>query len=165
MANLDRPQGFRPHGEPLRLTKYQAGSAVYPGDLVKMASDGYVDSCSAGDLVLGVCMSYASAEGDEIVVADHPDQIIVGQVAASEINEQTDLFNTADILATAGNSTYRVSRQEVDGSTQSASATAQLRIIGIVEKSNNALGANVEVICRINEHFFGPAQANSAIGV
>jgi hypothetical protein len=165
VANNDCPRGFACFGKVLRSSPYKAGSAVYPGDLVKMASDGYVDACSAGDLVLGVCLSYAAAEGDAISVADDPNQLIIGQVAASEIDAQGDLFNTADIVATAGNSTYKMSRQEVDGSSQSGSATAQLRILRIMPRPNNALGANVEVVCAINEHFFGAAQANSAIGV
>ena len=165
MANYDHPKGFEPFGQLLRVNIYEAGSACYPGDLVTLASDGQVDPASAGSLILGVCLSYASAAGESIAVADHPAQQIVGQVAASEIDAQTDIGNCADILATAGNSTYKASRQEVDGSTQSGSATAQLRILGIENKSNNVLGEFVDVVCAINEHQFGPAQANAGVGV
>lgn len=165
MANLDRPRGFECKGKPLRVNAYESGSACYPGDLVNLASDGQVDPAAAGGLILGVCLSYASGAGVEILVADHPDQLIVGQVAASEVDAQTDVGNTVDILATAGNSSYRASRQEVDGSSLSGSATAQLRILGISGRPNNALGEFVEVVCAINEHQFGPAQANAGVGV
>lgn len=165
MANLDTPKGFEPFGQLLRVNIYEAGSACYPGDLVTLASDGQVDPATAGSIILGLCLTYASAAGEAIAVADHPAQQIVGQVAESEIDAQTDIGNCCDILATAGNSTYKASRQEVDGSTQSGSATAQLRLLGIENKPGNALGQYVDVVCAINEHQFGAAQANSAVGV
>jgi hypothetical protein len=165
MANLDRPCGFECKNGPLRIGKYEAGSAVYPGSLVNIASDGQVDEAAAGGLILGVAMNYAAAAGDELLVADHPDQIIIAQLAASEIDVQSDIPGCADILATAGNSTYRLSRQEVDGSTLSNSATAQLRLLRIAGRVNNAFGANVLVECAINEHQLGPAQANAGVGV
>lgn len=165
MANLDRPKGFECKGVPLRANRYQSGSACYPGDLVTLASDGQVDPATAGSLVLGVCLSYASAASLDILVADHPDQLINGQVAASEINAQTDLGNTMDILATAGSSAYKISRQEVDASTQSASATAQLRLLEVEPQVGNAFGEFVDCTFAINEHQFGPAQANAGVGV
>lgn len=152
MANLDMPKGFECKGEPLRVNKYEAGSACYPGDLVTLANDGQVDPCAAGTIVLGVCMTYASAAGQAVMVADHPQQLIIGQVAASEVDNQTDIGNVADIVATAGNSTYKVSRHEVDGSTLAGGSSAQLQILGIVDSPNNALGQYVDVICKINEH-------------
>lgn len=165
MANVDRPRGFECKGKPLRVNAYESGSACYPGDLVTLASDGQVDPATAGSLVLGVCLSYCSASGQECLVADHPDQLIVGQVAAGQIDAQTDLGNCADITATAGNSTYKMSRQVVDGSSQSGSATAQLRILDYTRRAKNDLGSYVEVVCAINEHQFGPAQANAGVGV
>ena len=165
MANLDRPRGFECKGAPLRANVYESGSACYPGDLVNLAADGQVDPAVAGGLILGVCLSYASASGQKILVADHPDQLIVGQVAAAEVDVQGDVNSTCDILATAGSSTYLLSRHEVDGSTLSTSATAQLRVLALSPAVNNAFGANCEVVCAINEHQFGPAQANAGVGV
>ena len=164
MANLDKPCGFDCKNGPLRIGKYEAGSTVYPGSLVTIASDGQVDEATAGSLILGVAMNKA-AVGEELLVADHPDQIIIGQVAATEIDVQSDIPGCADILATAGSSAYNLSRQEIDGSTLSNSATAQLRLLRIAGRVNNAFGANVLVECAINEHQFGPAQANAGVGV
>lgn len=164
MANLDRPRGFQVVGEPLRITAYVAGGTMYPGDAVKMVNDGKVAVAAAGDLLLGVIANYVVSGGTALVY-DHPDQVFVGQLAGSEIDQQTDLFNAVDILATAGDATYKVSRHELDGSTQSGSATAQVRLLAIENTPNNALGLNVAVTFRINEHFFTAAQANSPIGV
>lgn len=165
MANSNRPCGFIPHGVPLRITKYPStAAAIYPGDMVKMTSSGQIAVAAAGDLLLGAALSYVPAAGGECQVADHPDQMFSGQVAASEIDAQTDIFNCADIVATAGNSTYFLSRHAVDGSTQSGSATAQVRILNIEDAIGNALGQYVRVLVRINEHFFTAAQANSPVG-
>lgn len=158
MANLDRPKGFECKGEPLRINKYTAGSACYPGDLVALASDGKVDPVSAGGEILGLCMSYASADGQSVSVADHPDQLLFGQASGSEIDAQTDVGQMYDIVATAGNSTYKTSRQEIN-SASGQDASAQLQLIGIDERSNNALGANVVAIVRINEHQYGDSNA------
>ena len=98
MANLDRPRGFECKGVPLRVNAYESGSACYPGDLVNLAADGQVDAAAAGGLILGLCLSYASAAGAQILVADHPDQLITGQVAASEVDVQGDVNSTADII-------------------------------------------------------------------
>lgn len=165
MANVDRPRGFACKGVPLRVNAYESGSACYPGDLITLASDGQCDPATAGSLILGVSLSYCSASGQELLVADHPSQLIVGQVAASEIDARTDFGNCCDITATAGNSTYKMSRQVVDASGQSGSATAQLRLLDYTRRAKNDLGAYVEVVCAINEHQFGPAQANAGVGV
>ncbi len=164
MANSNRPCGFECKGVPLRVNKYEAGSACYPGDLINYAGDGQVDPAAAGGLILGVCMSYAAAAGDPVLVADHPDQLIIGQVAASEIDAATDFPQTADITASSPDTTYKISRQVIDGSSQSASATAQLRLLKIEDRVNNALGQYVRIECAINEHQLGPAQANAGVG-
>lgn len=159
MANSNRPRGFMCKGTPLRVNAYEAGSACYPGDLVALASDGQVDPVAAGGKILGVCLSYASAAGAEVLVADHPDQLIIGQVAATEVDAQTDIGNNADIVATAANTTYKASRQAVDGSTLTAAGAAQLTILGIEKRPDNALGGDVDVVCRINEHQFADSFA------
>lgn len=159
MANLDMPRGFMCKGVPLRVNKYEAGSTVYPGSLVTMASDGQCDEVTAGVVILGLAMSYATV-GLPLLVADDPNQLIIGQCDETEIDAQTDIGNCCDIVATAGNSTYKASRQEVDSSNQ-GTGTAQLMILGIVDSPNNVLGEFVDVICKINEHQL----ANTVAGV
>jgi hypothetical protein len=154
MANPDLPKGFELWGNAVRINEYESGSACYPGDLVNLASDGQVDPASTGGIILGVCLSYASAAGVKIMVADHPDQLVACQADETEIDVQTDIGNMCDHVATAGNSTYKTSRHELDSSTVGTSA-AGLQILRIEPVSGNALGTNVKVVCRINEHALG----------
>lgn len=151
MANADRPRGFEPFGEIKSVGVYESGSACYPGDMVALASDGQVDPVAAGATILGCCLSYASAAGARVLVADHPEQRFIVQADETEVDAQTDIGNNCDITATGGSSTYKTSRQELDSSTIAASA-AQLTILDIEQRPNNAFGGFVDVIVRVNEH-------------
>lgn len=151
MANADRPRGFAPYGKVSRMTRYEAGSEVFPGDAVKLASDGQVDAAAAGDTLLGVAANYASGAGVELMVWDDPEQSFVGQADETELDAQTDIGNNCDIVATAGSSTYKTSRMEVDSSTVGAAA-AQVTILGIERRPDNAFGGFCDVVFRINEH-------------
>lgn len=162
MANSDYPKGFEIHGECKRVGVYESGSACYPGDLVNLASDGQVDPAAAGGIILGLCLSYASASGSPILVADHPDQLISAQGDETEIDAQTDIGNMCDHLGTAGSSTYKTSRQEVDSSTIAATA-AGLQILRIEPVAGNALGTNCKVVCRINEHALAHGSGQSGV--
>lgn len=155
MANANAPQGFRPYGDLLRARPYTAASsAVYPGDAVKLTSGGLCDVAAAGDELLGVALTYAAASG-EVMVSDHPDQLYTAQCHGSAVDAQTDYGNVADILATSPDTTYKKSKHEVDDSTLANGSSAQLMILGLDRSVNNALGANAQVVCRINEHLFG----------
>jgi hypothetical protein len=151
MANADRPCGFRPHGKILRANVYESGAAIYPGDAVKLSSDGQIDPAAAGDALLGVALSYASAAGAEVLVADDPSQRFVVQADETQVDAQTDIGNVCDIVATAGNSTYKLSRMELDSSDVNTTS-GQLCILGYERRADNALGTNVDAIVKINEH-------------
>jgi hypothetical protein len=151
MANADRPQGFKPYGMVRRITPYEAGSTIYPGDAVKLSSDGQIDSASAGDALLGVALDYATS-GQTCRVYDDPAQQFIGQGDEGELDAQTDIGNNCDIVATAGNSTYKASRMEIDSSTVTAAGSAQVQILRLLPEVNNAFGTNAQVVFRINEH-------------
>lgn len=158
MANLDRPKGFETYGKILRASVYESGSACYPGDMVSLAADGQCDPAAAGGLILGLCLSYASAAGQQILVADHPDQQFSVQADEVEVDAQTDIGNMCDIVATAGNTSYKLSRQELDSSTI-GTAAAQLQILSIDRNIRNSFGPQCQVIVRVNEHQLGQAIA------
>lgn len=151
MANSDAPKGFWPVGRIKSASIYEAGSACYPGDFVRMASDGQLDPVTAGATILGLCLSYGSVAGDKILVCDDPEQRYSGQADETELDAQTDIGNNCDVLATAGSSTYKVSRMEIDSSTVAA-ASAQLTILDLEQQVGNAFGNLAEVIVRVNEH-------------
>lgn len=153
MPNLNRPDGFKVYGRLLRATEWEAGSAVYPGDCVTLASDGQVDTSTNSGDIMGVCLSYASAAGQKILVADHPDQLFVAQASSGAIDTQTDIGNTAVILATAANTVYKTSRQAVDTSTLYTSIASQVQILGLEPVSGeDGFGSNAKLVVRINSH-------------
>lgn len=151
MANADRPCGFKPYGSVLKAVKMEAGSACYPGDAVSLASDGQVDPSSANAAILGVALNYAAAAGDPVMVSIDPSQLYEVQADTSEVNAQTFVGNCADIVATAGDSTLKISRQELDASAAAAGASQQLLIMGLVPRPDNAWGEFAKLIVKINE--------------
>lgn len=159
MANADRPQGLRPEGELKRSTEYEAGSEVFPGDLVAMAADGQVDAAAAGGAALGVALTYASAAGEKVFVSDDPEQRYTVQADEADIADQASVGQNADIVAAAGDGTYKVSRQELDSST-AAAADGQLRILAKAKGENNDFGGQVELVVKINEN-----QLNQEAGI
>jgi hypothetical protein len=151
MANSDYPKGFAPFGVIKKQIVLESGSAIYPGDFVRLASDGQVDPAAAGETILGLALNYCSASGQEVLVSCDPDQLYVGQADETEIDAQTDIGNVCDIVATAGNSTYKTSRQEVDSSDVNTTS-GQLLLLGYERRVDNALGGFCDVIVKINEH-------------
>lgn len=151
MANADTPNGFVPVGTVLRVQAYQAGSAVYPGDPVALADDGQIDR-SAGPALIGVALNYAAAAGDEVLVADHPDQLFEAQGDGADIDAQTDLFLNYDIVLGSADTTYRKSTSEIDSSTGATTATLAVKVISLLPRVKNALGANARCICKLNNH-------------
>lgn len=152
MANRDKPCGARVYGKLKSATHYVSGAAVYPGDFVKLDNTGRVVAASAGDTLLGVCLEYASAAGVRVSVSDHPEQLYVLQADEADIDAQTDVGNVADILATAASATYKISRHEMDSSTIATGGSAQLVLMDIEQRPDNAFGATVDCIVKINEH-------------
>ena len=150
MANRDRPKGFSPHGKIISANVYEAGSTIAPGEFVRMASDGQLDAVAAGETILGLSLGYATV-GQAILVSDAPEQRYVGQADETELDAQTDIGNNCDVVATADNTTYKTSRMEIDSSTVTAGA-AQLTILGLEQRPDNAFGEFASVIVRIAEH-------------
>lgn len=164
MANTDRPRGFRPYGELKHVGIYVAGETIFPGDAVKQGAGDAVTTRTLtevvrganGDALIGVALNYAT-DGQKVRVADDPSQIFSGQGDATEYATQDNLGTNAGIVATAGDTTYKCSRMEVDTSDINTTATLALKILGIVsrEDGKNSFGAYVELIFKINNHQLG----------
>lgn len=155
MANPDRPNGAVTKGKVRDAVEYTAGAEVFPGDWVHMEDDGKVDPAAAGEAILGVAATYASADGEKVTVWDDPDQLFVVQADGADIAAQTDLGLNYEILATAGDSFYKRSRMELDSSTGNVTATLQLRARALEPREGNALGAQAEIVVTINRHQLG----------
>jgi len=87
-----------------------------------------------------------------VAVCDDPDVIFECQEDSDAENmEAGDVGATADITATAGSTTTGLSGMEIDSS--SISDVAQdCKILGLVDRPDNALGANAKWLVLLNNH-------------
>lgn len=180
MPNVNAPNGFRPlrHGSGgvIRMGEYRLasglGSNIFTGDLVVLKSDGYLDKAIAGDVnIKGVFAGVRWTDTDGTprfekrwptgtatkgsadafaLVYDDPTTIFEAQVTGAAF-AQTNVGNNADILATAGDTSTGQSKHSIDLSSPGA-ATAQIRIIGLIDRPDNDYGQYARVECYINEH-------------
>jgi hypothetical protein len=158
MANISRPKGFRPQERALRESAYIAAATIYPGDLVKMDATGQIVVGTAGAAAIGVAVNYA-ASGDEVMVWDHPEQKFVVQADAGTTLAQTNIGLNYDVVATAGDATYKQSRMELDSSTGATLATLPLRLLGISRQVGTEMGEFAKCVVQINAHQLGPNSA------
>ena len=176
MANADRPHGARPVRHMNGSTAIQSNpytvdaanaTAIFLGDFVKLENDGNITAGSEGGLLLGVCVGIADDYGDltrrylpdstagTVMVTDDPDMIYAIQeddggtaLTAEAIGENCDVETGA-----GGSTTTSLSSHEIDRST-SSSAIAQLRLLRLVPREDNAHGDWAEWEVYINEHQF-----------
>jgi hypothetical protein len=161
MANTDRPCGFKPHGELKHVGIYVAAGTIYPGDAVEFEAGAdnttqyraRVAAANAGPLC-GVALNYATV-GQKVRVADDPSQLFVGQCDGSDFDKNEDLGLNCAILATSGNTTYKVSRMEIDSSELNTTATLDVKVLGVLERTKNEFGEFATVIFKINNHQLG----------
>lgn len=179
MANVDAPRGGRPvkhlDGSPYNgaFNRYYVPStdatAIFIGDAVKTAGSADADGvatvaqAAAGDSIRGWVvgvepetddsLSYRAASTARYVyVADAPDLIV-------EIQEDSDggavavasVGLNADLVVGTGSTTTGTSAMELDSSTVTASS-AQLRILGLSRRPDNATGTNAKWLVMVNEH-------------
>lgn len=184
MANTDRPRGATPirylGGAPYNgaCNPYNVDSlnatAIFVGDFIIREADGNVApyTGSGGGNLLGVCVAvgtdsrtYASpsnldrrylpaSTAGTVLVADEPDLVFVCQEDdGGTALVAADAGTNCDVLATAGSTTTGQSAHEIDRSTV-VTTTAQLRLIRLFDREDNAHGdwAKWEVL--INEHVY-----------
>ena len=155
MANKDQNQGLSPVGKIISANEYEAGSTIYPGDLVKIASDGQCDPGAAGDAAIGVALTYASAAGQKVMVADSPDQRFLIQADDATIAAQTNLALNYNVTVGTASTLYKRSAMQLDSSTGATDSILNLRALNIGQAVDNAFGSKVDVIVKINNHSLG----------
>lgn len=148
MPNANTPRGLKPHGELLRVRKYVAGSTVYPGDPVAIATDGQVDSSITVPL-LGVALNYAVAN-ENVMIADHPDQMFEVESTTSLV--QADMSGNFSLVLGTASTLYKRSAAYLDSSTIATTATLAVKALAIADGVNNAAGANADIVVKINNH-------------
>jgi len=181
MANTDAPSGFKPvmhrdgspwNGQVRRCVFLAADTtATFVGDAVK--SSGTADA----DGIPSVAQLGTNTAARGVVVAFEPDPTNLGlnyRTASTlryayicedptvlyEVQEDdatatniaiTAVGNNTDIVVGTGSTTTGVSGMEIDADGVGTS-TAQCRIVQLVQKPDNAIGASAKWLVYFNEH-------------
>lgn len=152
MANADRPKGCAPYGDIRRESPYIAGGTVYPGDVVTLNSSGQIVVASAGtNPNIGVAVHYATS-GNDVMVWDSPDQKFVIQSDDGTTLAQTAIGLNYNLTATAGNATYKQSRQELTSNSGATDSNLPFRLLGISREVNSVIGEFTQCVVDINNH-------------
>jgi hypothetical protein len=187
MANVDRPNGFRPfrhaNGSPYNgsFERMIAQENLFLGDLVEpvatgllIGNGGYqeVGRAETGDPIVGVVVGWepnptdlgalyhASSATRCVYVARCDDLILLGQNDAAM--SYTDVGLNVNFVVAAGSTTTGLSNFEVDSTTEATTATLDLRIVGFLDSPDNeTTTANAKMLVRVNRSW----QANQIAGV
>jgi hypothetical protein len=168
MANTDRPMGFVPVGHltggEIRPRAYTMDDAqtIYKGDLVITDFTGRIKIGSAGaaNTAVGIAAEYVSGgDDDKILVWDDPNIVYEVQGYTGVSFTEGMVFENAEHVATTGDTTYKVSRQELN--TGGAGTKGQFLILGKADKPGNEWGEHVKLLVVFNTHFTKAAHITS----
>ena len=178
MANTDAPFGFRPSGKvggnpdngalTEQKIKSDYATAMFQGDLVKFAS-GYINISAAGDAGLMVFngLKYDDSSTNkptfknffdgtalgvegEVFVYDDPYQVYEAQTDSAEASTQAHVGTFADHIKThSGNTTTGISGDEIDLPNSPSATLTGVKVLGLAQTPDNALGTNSVVRCYI----------------
>lgn len=154
MANPNNPFGFSgslSDGKENRVKYFKkaAGAAVFPGQPVILNATGDFSPAAAGQKILGICQEYkvsADVTDTAIIVDPHAEF----QVQTSGVFALADVGLNIDLLAAAGDISLKQSNDSVDTTTQAVTATLQFKILGLVNRGENAVGANAIIRVKMN---------------
>lgn len=120
-------------------------------------------AAGSGNAITGVIVGVAAdpdarsrrylpaSTGGVVLVNDDPRTEY--EVQADEAINAADIgLNAALVFTNAGDTVTGQSGAELDGSTKATTAALQVRILGIVPRSDNEVGDAAKVIVRINNH-------------
>ena len=183
MANVDNPSGFAPvrhisgapyNGQSNRYAVLAAdGTATFVGDLAKVGGSATADgvpsivqaTAGATNLVgpimgfeieptnleleyrLASTLRYALVADDPWLLCEAQEDSDSAALTVDEVGEN------CDIIVGSGNTTTGISAMEIDSSTHTASA-ANVRIVRLVPRANNAIGNQARWEVLINEHAY-----------
>jgi hypothetical protein len=148
------------------------------GDPVKMVAGGTIERAAAGDTVIGVFIGCryspsasekaagvvplqrkywpASTVASDAMAMVVDDPAVIFEVQCDDDSADiasTDVGANADLLIGSGSTVTCLSGVELDSSSVTASS-AQVRIIRLVPRDDNAWGDFAKVEVLINEHFY-----------
>lgn len=178
MANTDTPFGLLPvrmaDGSPFAAcidmfyVPSSDSTALYKGDPVNLAGSAdsagvaSVKRAAASENILGAVVGFADATSMSagFRAASTAAYVLVahGQDLLFEIQEDSvggalaaaDIGLNADIIVASANAYSKMSGVELDTSTKATTATLPLRIRGLAQRPDNAIGANAKVLVTLN---------------
>jgi len=158
MANTNDAFGAVPvktEGKQSRVTYYtkKTGAALAPGDFVIADAAGNVTIATGGDGVtlLGVAAEYkASTDVTAIAVYDDPETVF--EIQASADLQAADVFQNANVVATALDSTLLQSKQALDSASLGTGITKQLKVLGLSKSPTAEWGSYATARVKINNH-------------
>lgn len=184
MANTSRINGFKPvrykNGSPYtgQVNKYfipaTDGTAVYVGDLVKLAGSADTDGtcptvavAAATNAVIGAVVGFefdptnlningqyrAASTARYVYVADSPD-LLYEVEASNGTPAATDVGLNADFAVGTPSTTTGRSGMYVDFGTEATTSTLPLKIRRVFPRVDNEVGASVKLEVQINLHQF-----------
>jgi hypothetical protein len=156
-------------------TAYFVGDPVKPSGSADSAGIMSVALCAAGDPILGAVVGFTDVASMELgygaaSTVRYP-LVAHGQDILFEIQEDSDggalaaddIGLNAAIIVAAGSTFRRTSGVELDTSTKNTTATLALRIRGLAQRPDNAIGANANVLVSLNEAFDTPGTASDGL--
>ncbi len=186
MANREKAFVLRPLGNlagtgaqkqyGYEIADNQSG-AIFQGDLVTL-KDGYIlqfdpSSHTAAVGVFNGCFYNDPTTQKPTFSNYYPGSINItqGKIVADVLDDPSQMFiiqndgtsavanygKNADIVVGTGSTANGMSANELDTSTIATTAALNLKIIGLWDVPNNAVGANAVVVVKINEHLYGSA--------
>lgn len=181
MANADAPKGLTPvrhvSGSPYNGQVERCfipdtdNTDMFVGDAVKSAGSAdangvrTIAQAAAGNTLLGVIVGfdpnpddlsltyrkggvaqYAYVATDPALIFEVQEDSVGGALAAADIGLN------ANLVVAAGSKVSGLSGMQLDTSTKATTATLPLRILGLVQREDNAFGAKAKVEVKINLH-------------
>lgn len=172
MANIDAKLGLRPmEGQNLRARRFavlaaDGNAAMFKNDPAKLLTSGGVgpngttSEAFLGSVLdlydnTGVPVSYlvASTAG-YATVTTNPLLRFQMQTTASATTTVAFIGDCADMIATAGNTDTGTSKYELSSTLKGAGNSGAMRIIGLVERADNAWGDYSDVVVIPELHAF-----------
>jgi hypothetical protein len=149
------------------------GTAIFVGDPVTLSGtsqtiDGNVyldvDQSATGDVLAGVVVAVKPDTRDSLIhraastvrilyVADDPNLLFeIQEVSGGTALTANDAGLNANFVVAAGSATTGQSGVELNNATEATTNTLDLKIIGLANRPDNAIGEHAKWLVRINRH-------------
>lgn len=159
------------------------GTAIFVGDPVKLSGTSQViggatyadvDQAATGDIVVGVVVAVLPATRESLIyraastvrillVCDDPNVLFeIQEVSGGTPLAAADIGLNANFVVGSGSTSNGQSGVELNNSGEANTATLDLKIVGLVNREDNAIGEHAKWLVRINRHQYANQVAGQA---